>query len=59
MIDVDPLYRRRGIGTRMIQRAMTVVAETRPAFDLWVEEDNKAAIALYEKLDFVFTGIED
>jgi ribosomal protein S18 acetylase RimI-like enzyme len=43
----------------MIQRAMTVVADKRPAFDLWVEEDNKAAIALYEKLDCVFTGIED
>ncbi len=59
MIDVDPDYRRCGLGTRMIQRAMTIVADTRPAFDLWVEEDNKAAIALYERLDFVFTGIED
>ena len=59
MIDVDPEYQRRGLGTRMIQRAMTIVADKRPAFDLWVEEDNKAAIALYEKLDFVFTGIED
>ena len=59
MIDVDPDCRRRGLGTRMIQRAMTIVADRRPAFDLWVEEDNKEAIALYEKLDFVFTGIED
>jgi len=59
MIDVDPAYRRRGIATRMIQRAMTIVADKRPAFDLWVAEDNKAAIALYEKLDFVFTGIAD
>lgn len=59
VMDVDPRYRRRGLGTRMIQRAMTVVADKRPAFDLWVEEDDTAAIALYEKLDFVFTGIED
>ena len=59
MIDVDPAWRRRGIATRMIRRAMTIVADERPVFDLWVEEDNKAAIALYEKLDFVFTGIED
>ena len=59
MIDVDSDYRRRGLGTRMVQRAMTIVADTRPAFDLWVEEESKEAIALYEKLDFVFTGIED
>lgn len=59
MIDVDPDYKRRGLGTRMIQRAMTIVADKRPAFDLWVEEDNREAIAVYEKLDFVFTGIED
>jgi len=59
MIDVDPAFRRRGLGTRMIQRAMTIVADHRPAFDLWVDEDNPGAIALYEKLWFVFTGIED
>ena len=59
MIDVDPAWRRRGIATRMIRRAMTVVADKRLAFDLWVEEDNEAAIALYEKLGFVFTGMED
>jgi ribosomal protein S18 acetylase RimI-like enzyme len=59
MIDVDPDHRREELATRMIQRAMTIVADKRPAFDLWVEEDNKEAIALYDKLDFVFTGIED
>lgn len=59
MIDVDPDHRRRRLATRMIQRAMTIVADKRPAFDLWMEEDNREAIALYEKFDFVFTGIED
>jgi ribosomal protein S18 acetylase RimI-like enzyme len=59
MIDVDPDHQRCGLATRMIQRALTVVADERPAFDLWVEEDNRGAVALYETLDFVFTGIED
>ena len=48
--DVGEFYhRRRGLGTRMMQRAMTIVADKRPAFDLWVEEDNKEAIALCAK----------
>lgn len=45
-IDVDPAFRRQGLASRMIQRAMTVVCDQRPAFDLWVAEDNKSAIAL-------------
>jgi ribosomal protein S18 acetylase RimI-like enzyme len=59
MMDVDPKWRRKGIGTSMIKRAMTIVCDKRPAFDLWVEENNKSAINLFEKLDFVFTGLED
>ena len=58
-IAVAPDYRRQGIATKMLKRAMTVVADKRPRFDTWVEEDDEAERGLYESLDFVFTGAED
>jgi len=58
-IAVAPEYRRQGLATKMVQRALTIIAEKRPAFDAWVEEDDEVERGLYEKLDFVFTGVED
>ncbi len=58
-IAVAPEYRRQGLATKMVQRALTIIAEKRPAFDAWVEEGDEAERGLYEKLDFVFTGVED
>ena len=38
---------------------MTIVADDRPRFDVWVEKDDEAERNLFDKLDFVFTGVED
>lgn len=43
----------------MVKRAMTVVADKLPKFDVWVEEDDEDERGLFESLDFVFTGVED
>jgi ribosomal protein S18 acetylase RimI-like enzyme len=56
---VAPDFRRQGIATKMIRRAMTIVADDRPRFDVWVEKDDEAERNLFDKLDFVFTGVED
>jgi ribosomal protein S18 acetylase RimI-like enzyme len=58
-IVVAPESRRQGIATKMVQRAMTIVANNRPRFDVWVEEDDEDERGLFESLDFVFTGVED
>jgi ribosomal protein S18 acetylase RimI-like enzyme len=58
-IVVAPDLRRQGIATKMVQRALTVVADKRPRFDVWVEEDDEDERGLFESLDFVFTGVED
>jgi ribosomal protein S18 acetylase RimI-like enzyme len=58
-IVVAPDFRRQGIATKMVKRAMTVVADQRPRFDVWVEEDDEDERGLFESLDFVFTGVED
>ena len=52
---VDPTFRRRGIATRMLKRALTVYAETYDKVDLEVEKDTPAR-QLYEKLGFVDIG---
>lgn len=58
-IVVAPDFRRQGIATKMVRRAMTVVADERPKFDVWVEEDDVDERGLFESLEFVFTGVED
>jgi ribosomal protein S18 acetylase RimI-like enzyme len=54
-IFVDPSYRRRGLATKMIKRALTVYADEYSHVDLETEKENPARL-LYEKLDFVVTG---
>jgi ribosomal protein S18 acetylase RimI-like enzyme len=52
---VDPAFRRRGIATRMLKRALTVYADTHDKIDLEVDQDGPAR-QLYEKLGFLSTG---
>ncbi|MAF10775.1 hypothetical protein CMK11_10005 [Candidatus Poribacteria bacterium] len=55
-IQVDPVHQNRGIGTAMIRRALTVLAEAGvPRFHLWREDDARAA-SLYDRLGFRPTG---
>ena len=55
-IIVDPASRRRRIGTNMILRAMSILAEHNIAeFHLWRNDDSPTA-GLYEKLGFLPTG---
>lgn len=54
-IFVDPSYRRRGLATNMIKRALTVYADEYSHVDLETEKENPAKL-LYEKLGFVTTG---
>lgn len=56
-IAVDPAYRRRGIASALMDRAIDVARELELAFlTLEVRESNTAAIALYEKFGFVSVG---
>jgi len=53
---VDPTYRGRDIGTRMIRRALTILAKYDiPELHLWREDDSPAA-PLYDRLGFKPTG---
>jgi ribosomal protein S18 acetylase RimI-like enzyme len=52
---VDPSYRRRGLATNMLKRALTILANEYAIVDLETEEGNPAK-SLYEKLGFVVTG---
>ncbi len=55
-IQVDPVHQNRGLGTAMIRRALTVLAEAGvPRFHLWREDDARAA-SLYDRLGFTPTG---
>ncbi|MBC8235575.1 GNAT family N-acetyltransferase [bacterium] len=54
-IFVDPSYRRRGLATNMIKRALTVYADEYSHVDLETERGNPARL-LYQKLGFVTTG---
>lgn len=55
-IEVDPVLRGRGLGTLMIKRAMTILAEEGvPEIHLW-RNDGERAETLYERLGFTPTG---
>lgn len=54
---VDLEERRLGIAWRLLDAVATWAAEQRAAvLDLWVTDGNTAAIALYERYGFTFTG---
>lgn len=50
---VDPAFQRRGLGRQLLQHLISEL-EQRGVLTLWLEvrASNKAAIALYEQLDF-------
>lgn len=52
---VDPAFRRQGLATRMLKRALTVFADTHDKVDLEVKPKTPAR-RLYEKLGFVSVG---
>jgi ribosomal-protein-alanine N-acetyltransferase len=55
-IQVDPGYQNQGIGTNMIRRSLTILAEHEiPEFHLWREDDSRAQ-SLYQQLGFQPTG---
>ena len=55
-IQVDPARRNQGIGTRMIQRALSTLSEHGIlSFRLWHDDDSRAR-TLYERLGFKPTG---
>jgi ribosomal protein S18 acetylase RimI-like enzyme len=55
-IQVDPSYQNQGLGTNMIKRSLTILAEHGiPEFHLWREDDSRAK-SLYERLGFKPTG---
>ncbi len=58
-VAVDPAYRKRGIGEKLLSEIMNVASKELlvEAFTLEVRASNKAAISLYEKLGFVNEGI--
>lgn len=57
-VAVDPAYRRRGIGDRLIERLTEIAEERGLAFmTLEVRAGNRPAIALYEKHGFVPVGL--
>lgn len=53
---VHPSFRRRGIATRMLKRALTIYSDTHDKVDLETEEDGVGR-QVYEKLGFVSTGL--
>ena len=53
---VEPVCRNRGVGSNMLKRAMTILAEhSVSGFHLW-RNDDSPAVSLYERLGFVPTG---
>jgi ribosomal protein S18 acetylase RimI-like enzyme len=56
---VDTQYRRRGAG-RLLVHSVIAWAQTHgfAMARLWVGHEEEAAIALYERCGFVFTGLE-
>jgi ribosomal protein S18 acetylase RimI-like enzyme len=55
-VQVDPALQNHGIGTNMIKRSLTVLAEHGiEQFHLW-REDEARAVPLYERLGFKPTG---
>ena len=50
-------YYGKGVGYQLMQAAFTAL-DSYPEILLWVLEDNKRAIAFYEKMGFVFDGEE-
>ena len=58
-VAVDPAYRKRGIGEKLLSEIMNVASKELlvEAFTLEVRASNRAAISLYEKLGFVNEGI--
>jgi ribosomal-protein-alanine N-acetyltransferase len=55
-IQVDPGYQNQGIGTNMIRRSLTILAEHEiPEFHLWRADDSRAQ-SLYQQLGFQPTG---
>ncbi len=58
-IQVDPQFQNQGIGTGMIKRALTVLAEHGIGqFHLWRDDDSRAG-KLYERLGFIPTGTRE
>lgn len=51
-IFVDPMYRRRGLATKMLKRALTVFADTHEKVDLEADPDG-FGVFVYRKLGFV------
>ena len=58
-VAVDPAYRKRGIGEKLLSEIMNVASKELLVedFTLEVRASNTAAISLYEKLGFVNEGI--
>jgi len=58
---VDPEHRSKGIGTRLLERAMQHARQTRPeesvGIFLTTEETNEGAQRLYERMGFLRSGI--
>jgi len=53
LLRVDPAYRRRGLATSLLSHALTAfAAEGLPEAGLWVDEENTAARATYDRLEF-------
>lgn len=56
-IDVEPSFRRKGIGTQLMKEIEDIFRRKSAKFlHLEVREDNKAAIGLYIKLGYVTIG---
>ena len=56
----EPAYRRRGIGTALLNTATPWAIERQAvSLDLWVTEGNEAAMRLYQRAQFSATGEQD